>query len=166
MTEQDLRKLPPLSIPVSGLGIMKDESGHLRIYDILRHKYVNLTPEEWVRQNFVNWIINYKGYPKSLIGNEVEVKLNETSKRCDTVVFDRNCKALIIIEYKAPDVEITQATFDQIVRYNMMLKAKYLIVSNGLRQYCCIIDYQRNTYQFIKTVPDYIEAAGILPDVN
>lgn len=165
MKEQDLKKLPTLSMPYSPLRLAKDENGNLKVYDILRKKFVALTPEEFVRQNFVHWLISHYNYPESLMANEVEIHLNDTKKRCDTIVFGRDCKPLIIVEYKAPDVDITQNTFEQIVRYNMELKAKYLIVSNGIRHYCCKIDYPGKTYNFIRLIPEYNDAAG-MPGIN
>lgn len=166
MTEKDLALLPALTLPPANLRIAKDSDGNLKVYDPLRKKYVTLTPEEWVRQHFVEWLCEYKHYPRSLMANETEIKLNDTKKRCDTVVFDKNCQPLLIVEYKASDVNITQDTFDQIVRYNMQLHAKYLIVSNGRNHYCCKIDYANNTYHFIKNIPDYNEACGLLPVEN
>lgn len=165
MKENDFKKLPPLSIPIAGLRLSKDEEGKLKVFDILRNRFVALTPEEWVRQNFIHWLIDQKQYPASLISNEIEIKLNDTKKRCDTIVFSRQCQPLVIIEYKAPGVEITQATFEQIVRYNMKLKAQYLIVTNGLQSYCCKIDYLRDSYHFIKKIPTYPEISG-LPGEN
>lgn len=164
MKENELKKLPPLAVPYAELKIAKDEEGNLKIFDILRNKFVNLTPEEFVRQNVVNWLIKDLHYPKSLMANEVEIILNDTKKRCDSVVYNKDCQPLMILEFKAPDVEITQSTFDQIVRYNRILKAKYLVVSNGLRQYCCVIDYEKETYHFIPKIPDYAEAC--MPGVN
>lgn len=161
MKEADFHKLPRLDFPLATLRIAKDEENELKVFDSIRKKWVALTPEEWVRQHFVNWLVETKGFPQSLIANEVEIKLNDTRKRCDTVVFDRMCQPLVIIEYKAPDIEISQSTFDQIVRYNMELKAKYLIVSNGKNTYCCAIDYKNNSYNFIRTIPDYCQAAGM-----
>lgn len=161
MKLSDLKQLPPISIPVSNLRLSEDEDGNLKVFDPIRKKEVALTPEEWVRQNFVQWLIDSKGYPASRIANEVKIDLNDTRKRCDTVAFGLDCRPLIIVEYKAPTVEITQNTFDQIVRYNMKLKAKYLIVSNGVRNYCCVINYQSNSYNFIPHIPDYTEAEGM-----
>lgn len=165
MKESELKNLPLLSIPISDLKIAKDESGNIKVFDSLRKKFVILTPEEWVRQNFVRWLSDEKGYPESLMANEVEIKLNDTRKRCDTVIFDRDCMPLVIVEYKAPGVEITQAAFDQIVKYNMKLKARYLVVSNGLKIYCCVLDYRNDSYQFIPVIPDYQEALG-MPGIN
>lgn len=141
--------LPPINVKLA------KEGDKLKIYDSLRHKYVALTPEEYVRQHFVAWLIHGLGYPPSLMANEVGIEVNDTKKRCDTVIYNPDGSPLIIVEYKAPEVEINQHTFDQIVRYNMSLKAKYLVVSNGDRHYCCLIDYNNNSYQFIPGVPDY-----------
>lgn len=145
-----------LNLPTFDYKINRTRDG-LQIYDRLRSKFVALTPEEWVRQHFVEFIITHKGFPQSLIANEIGITLNNTRRRCDTVVYDNTATPLVIIEYKAPSVEITQATFDQIVRYNMVLQAKYLIVSNGLNHYCCSIDYTNQTYQFLKEIPSYSE---------
>lgn len=158
MKESELTSLPTLSISYAPLKISKDPEGELRVFDPLRKKNVILTPEEFVRQNFIHYLSQQFGYPLSLMANEVEINLNNTRKRCDTVVYDRDCKPLIIVEYKAPKVEITQDTFDQIVRYNRELRAKYLIVTNGIRIFCCIMDYQRGTYNFVRHIPHYTQA--------
>lgn len=129
----------------------------LRVLDPIRRKYVVLTPEEYVRQNFVGMLVNTLHYPRVVIANEIGLELNGTRKRCDTVVFGRNGKPLMIVEYKAPDIKLTQETFDQIVRYNMVLKAKYLAVSNGIEHFCCVADYDGNSYRFLASVPDYKE---------
>ena len=165
MTEKDLQNFPPLAVPLASLRIAKEEDGSLMVFDILRKKMVALTPEEFVRQNFIHWLISHRGYPSSHMANEVEIKLNDTRKRCDTVIYGHDLNPLMIIEYKAPDVEITQATFDQIVRYNMMLKAKYLVVSNGKNHYCCKIDYLHNSYNFVRLIPEYRDAIG-MPGIN
>ncbi len=133
------------------------KDGKQFIFDPLRTRYVALTPEEWVRQHFVNFLLTEKDYPQNLVGNEVSIRLNNTHKRCDTVVYDRYLSPLAIIEYKAPSVVITAATFDQIVRYNMVLQVRYLLVSNGLSHYCCRIDYETQTYAFLKDIPSYPE---------
>ena len=133
------------------------KDGKRQIFDNLRRSYVALTPEEWVRQHFVHLLTEIKGYPKGLLGNEIQLDLNGTKKRCDTVLFDKNLQARMIVEYKAPHVEITQAVFDQITRYNMVLKVEYLIVSNGLHHYCCRIDYNTMQYSFLPNIPKYEE---------
>lgn len=133
------------------------EGNMKKVYDTLRDKYVALTPEEFVRQQFTAWMRTEFHYPASVMANEIGIKLNGTQRRCDTVVFRPDGSPLLIIEFKAPNVTVTQDTFDQIVRYNMILRAKYLIVSNGINHYCCVIDYDRNTYHFIPQIPDYRE---------
>lgn len=156
MNADELKNFPSLNIPLSELRL-KSENGEIKVYDPARDKFVSLTPEEFVRQHFVEWLIRDYGYPRSLIANEAAVKVNDTKKRCDTIVFNRQGDPLMIVEYKAPGVNINQDTFDQIVRYNMALRARYLVVSNGLRHYCCVIDYKNNTYNFIPQIPHYVE---------
>ena len=143
-----------LNLPSFEVKIVIKEGKRL-IFDSIRKKYVALTPEEWVRQHFVHWLVAEKGYPVSLMANEVQIQLNATRKRCDTVLYDRSLRARMIVEYKAPDVEITQQVFDQISRYNIVLKVEYLVVSNGLHHYCCRVDYDQGTYQFLPEIPDY-----------
>lgn len=145
-----------LNLPPCELDIRKNESGKdFSVYDVLRRKFVALTPEEWVRQHFVHYIINEKKFPASLMANEVAITLNGTSRRCDTIVYDRKGSPVMIIEYKAPEININQAVFDQIVRYNMVLKVKYLVVSNGINHYICMIDYNKKGYRFLRDIPMY-----------
>ena len=146
----------PLNLPSYPVKIQK-RNGKNVIFDPLRQKYVALTPEEWVRQHFVHFLSDFKGYPKGLLANEIQLDLNGTKKRCDTVLFNRDLSAKMIVEYKAPNIEITQAVFDQITRYNMVLKVKYLIVSNGIKHYCCKIDYNTMKYTFLPDIPAYTE---------
>lgn len=131
------------------------ENGKPRIFDILRKSHVALTPEEWVRQHFVHYLISAKGYPASLMANETAINLNKIKLRCDTVVYDKSLTPRAIVEYKAPSVSITKETFSQIARYNLVLKVDYLIISNGLKHYCCKMDYATNSYSFVKEIPDY-----------
>lgn len=126
------------------------------IFDVIRRRYVALTPEEWVRQHFVHFLIAHKGYPSSLMANEVLLNLNGTKKRCDTVLYARDLAARMILEYKAPHIEITQAVFDQIARYNIVLKVDYLVVSNGMQHYCCRLDYDKQSYAFLQDIPDFL----------
>lgn len=149
-----MKKFPELNLPAAPLRIA-NEGETLRVFDTLRQKWVTLTPEEWVRQHFTSWMMKEFGYPASLMANEIGIEVNGTRKRCDTVVFASDGHPRIIIEYKAPDVAVTQGVFDQIVRYNMRLHADYLIVSNGLTHYCCRMDYKHDTYHFIPHVPTY-----------
>lgn len=127
------------------------------VFDPLRRRFITLTPEEWVRQHFVRYLISEKGYPQALMANEVSLLQNGIKRRCDSLVADRQGRPLVIVEYKAPAIPITQAVFDQIVRYNMVLHARYLMVSNGMAHYCCRLDYEHNTYAFLREVPAYGE---------
>ena len=146
-----------LNLPEYEYKVKKREDGSLAIWDRLRDRWVALTPEEWVRQHFVEWLINDKHFPATLMGNEVSLKQNGISRRCDTVVADRTGEPLVIVEYKAPGITIAQKTFDQIVRYNMVMHARYLIVSNGLEHYCCRIDFETHSYRFLENIPQYNE---------
>ncbi len=114
-----------------------------------------LTPEEWVRQNFVQFLIEEKKYPISLIALEKQLTINNRKKRTDILVFNTDGKPDIVVECKAPAIKITQATFDQIARYNLTLKANYLIVTNGLEHFYCKMDFENETYIFLKTIPEY-----------
>lgn len=134
---------------------LNDNNGVRLIYDPLRKKYIVLTSEEWVRQHFINFLSQYKDYPVELMANEVLLRLNSTSKRCDTVVYDKYLTPIAIIEYKAPHIKITQEVFEQIYRYNIVLRVKYLIVSNGIQHFCCKIDYKQNKSTFLPDIPSY-----------
>lgn len=138
----------------------KQEEGKLFILDEQRKKYVKLTPEEWVRQHMVKYLINERSYPSQLIVNEGMVEVNGMGKRFDSVIFDRQGKPKLVAEYKATSVKITQKTFDQIASYNFKLHVDYLLVSNGLQHYCCKIDWTNNSYQFLQGVPTFAELIG------
>ena len=127
------------------------------IYDTLRRKYVKLTPEEWVRQHFVHMLVERKGYPGALMANEVALKVGEKQLRADTVLYDSRLRPRMIVEYKAPHVAITQAVFDQIATYNLLLRVDYLVVSNGLSHYCCRMDYESRQYRYLQDIPLYAE---------
>ena len=143
--------LPPYDIRLSERG------GRRQIFDSLRRKFVALTPEEWVRQHFVHFLMSQKGYPQALLANEVELRLGDKSMRCDTLLYTPSMQPRMIIEYKAPTITLQQKTFDQIAVYNLLLKVDYLVVSNGLQHFCCHMDYERGTYEFLKDIPDYDE---------
>lgn len=149
-------RFPKLNIPFYPLKT-QGSGNSIRVFDELRRKYVALTPEELVRQQFTAWLRDVYNYPASLMANEIGIQVNGMKKRCDTVVFRSDGSPLLIVEYKSPEVKISQDTFDQIVRYNMTLHAHYLIVSNGMNHYCCVIDYENSTYHFIAAIPDYKE---------
>lgn len=141
--------LPPYNIKV------KNEDGRRKIFDILRRKYFVITPEEWVRQHFIHFLIDHKGYPVSLLANEVALSVGDKVIRADSVLYDKNLSPRMIIEYKAPHIKLTQKVFDQISAYNLLLHVDYLIVSNGIETYICKMDYAQQTYIFLETVPDY-----------
>ena len=126
-----------------------------QIFDFLRRKWVALTPEEWVRQHFTHFLVEHKNYPQALLANEVELRIGEKRLRCDTLLYNKELRPRMIIEYKAPTIQIQQKTFDQISVYNLLLKVDYLVVSNGLCHYCCKMDYERQSYQFLEDIPDY-----------
>jgi type I site-specific restriction-modification system R (restriction) subunit len=134
---------------------IKNEDSKTFIFDSFRKKFVRLTPEEWVRQNFVQFLISEKKYSVSLIAIEAGVKVNKNPQRADLVVYNRLGIPLLVAEFKAPEVKISQQAFDQIVRYNMQLKVPYLIVSNGLQHFCCKIDYDNNSYVFLNEIPEF-----------
>ena len=146
-----------LNLPHYQFNIKKNDKGALVIFDHLRQRFITLTPEEWVRQNFVRFLIEEKQFPTALMENEVSLLQNGIKRRCDTLVADIEGNPFVIVEYKAPSIPITQSVFDQIVRYNMAMKAKCLIVSNGLQHYCCKIDYENNSYSFLRDIPNYSE---------
>jgi len=125
------------------------------IFDDIRKKFVVLQPEEWVRQHCVQYLINEKKFPKSLINVEKELKINNLKKRYDIVVFNTDGSIHLIVECKAPKITINQSTFDQVARYNLALNATYLMVTNGLNHYYCSIDFEEERYQFLKDIPQY-----------
>lgn len=155
MAEDILLSYPRLNLPPAQLEVRSGESGRVEVFDRWRQRWVALTPEEWVRQHFVSMLVAGKGYLSGRIANEISITLNGTSRRCDSVVYDRAMRPVMIIEYKAPDVQVTQRTFDQIARYAMVLRAPFLTVSNGMRHYCCRMDYEAGRCEFLKDVPDY-----------
>lgn len=130
-------------------------NGKQQIFDSFRKKYVALTAEEWVRQNFIAWLVNDKKYPAGLIAVEKELALNNMKKRYDIVVFNKNSAPAILVECKAPGIKITQKVFDQAAHYNLALNVDFLIVTNGLEHYCCAVDLKRGTYNFMEEVPGF-----------
>lgn len=135
----------------------QEKGGKQLIFDFLRRKYVALTPEEWVRQHFTHYLVEQKGYPRGLMANEMELRLGEKRLRCDTLLYNRNLQPQMIIEYKAPTIQLQQRVFDQITAYNMLLHVDYLVVSNGLQHYCCRMDYEHHSYTFLRDIPHYTE---------
>ena len=148
--------MTPLNLPHYDMRLRRSADGAVQVYDLLRDKWVALTPEEWVRQHFVHFLMEQKAYPATLMANEVAVTLNGMSRRCDTVVYrQEGLKPLMIVEYKRPDVAITQKVFEQICRYNMVLEVEWLVVSNGLKHYCCKVDIKNGRYAFWEDIPTY-----------
>ena len=133
----------------------KNSENKTLIYDEIRKKFVVLQPEEWVRQNCVQYLIQHKGYPKSLINVEKELKINTLRKRYDIVIFNPNGSIHVIVECKSAKISIDQSTFDQIARYNLALKASYLMVTNGINHYYCEMDFDAERYLFLKDIPNY-----------
>ncbi|MDD7887660.1 type I restriction enzyme HsdR N-terminal domain-containing protein [Flavivirga sp. 57AJ16] len=135
----------------------KNSENKISIFDSIRKKFVILQPEEWVRQHCVQYLINNKGYPKSLINVEKELIVNSLRKRYDIVVYNPNGSIYLIVECKAPKIVINQDTFDQIARYNLELNATYLMVTNGLNHYYCQMDFENECYHFLKDIPGFSE---------
>ena len=144
----------PLNLPPLEANI-KQVDGNRLIYDSLRRRFVALTPEEWVRQHFVNFLIAYKGYPKSFLQNEVALRIGEVSRRADTVVYRSDLTPRMIIEYKAPSVKITQKAFRQVLNYDRVLRADYLTLSNGLTHYC--LSLKGSAPEFLSDIPCYAD---------
>ena len=133
----------------------KNSENKVAIFDEIRKKFIIVTPEEWVRQHVVRFLIEDAKYPKSLINVEKVLKINDLTKRYDIVVFNSDGKINLLVECKAPEIKITQKTFDQIARYNLTLRAKYLMVTNGLNHYFCQMDFENEKYIFLKSLPEF-----------
>jgi len=142
-----------LNLPSFDIKLRRLPDGVVQVYDPLRAKWLVLTPEEWVRQHFVHYLISVMDYPQALIANEVGLKLNGIGRRCDTVVYSRDLRPVCIVEYKRQSVDISAKVFDQIARYNSVAVAPFLMVSNGLHHYCC--RFNGDGYVFLPTIPSY-----------
>lgn len=134
---------------------LKEENKKTKIFDFIRKKYLVLTPEEWVRQNFLKFLVEERNFPKNLIAVEKGLKLNGLQKRVDILIYSKKGVPLIMVECKAPEVRIDQKVFDQIGRYNITFKLPYLIVTNGLEHYCCSVDFKEKSFAFLKEIPNY-----------
>jgi hypothetical protein len=132
----------------------KNSENKVSIFDEIRKKFIILTPEEWVRQHVVQFLLEEKKYPKSYLNVEKVLKINGLTKRYDIVVFKPNGHLFLLVECKAPQIDIAQDTFDQIARYNMTLQSDFLMVTNGLHHYFCKMDYENKAYQFLKELPE------------
>lgn len=135
----------------------KTEEGKEFIFDSIRKKFVVLTPEEWVRQNFIQYLKIEKKYPETLMAVEKQIMVNGKQRRFDLLVYLRNGQPHLIVEFKAPNVKITQDAFDQVVRYNMALKVEKVVVSNGLQHFACEIDYVKNGFKYLQEIPEFSE---------
>jgi hypothetical protein len=133
----------------------KNSENKVAIFDEIRKKFIIITPEEWVRQHVVQFLLLDKKYPKSHINVEKLLKINDLNKRYDVVVYNPDGSIFILVECKAPEIKISQHTFDQIARYNMTLNAEYLMVTNGLNHYFCKMDYENEKYDFLTELPEY-----------
>jgi predicted type IV restriction endonuclease len=134
---------------------LRELNGRKQIFDRFRKKYVALTPEEWVRQHFLAYLILHRGYPAGLIAVEASLKYNSLQKRADAIVCGKQGKALLIIECKAPEIKLTQDTFDQLARYNFAFGVKHLVVTNGLDHYCCARKGQGTDWDFLEEIPAF-----------
>ena len=147
-------KMPQLNLPKVALKT-KSVEGTIQVFDVIRKKYFVLTPEEWVRQHFIHYLNTEKNYPMGLMGVEKMVKYNALKTRADIMLYTTEGKAKMIVECKAPNVKITQDTFNQIAKYNSQLKVKYLVVTNGMEHYCCKMEYNTNEIKFLEEIPTY-----------
>lgn len=134
---------------------IKKQNEKLVILDSLRKRYVALTPEEWVRQNFIRFLIEEKGYPAAYLAIEKQLNMNGMKKRCDAILYNEHALPFLIIELKAPNVAISQATFDQVAVYNAKLKVDFFIISNGIEHYCCKVNLETARYEFFPEIPDF-----------
>lgn len=150
-----------LNLPTYNFRIkMIDEKLH--IFDSQRKKYISLTPEEWVRQNFIRFLIEEKKFPKAYLAIEKQISINGMKKRCDAILYNLDAIPVMIIEFKAPTVRINQQTFDQAAVYNSKLKVDFLIISNGMDHYCCKVNTEQASYSFFKEIPDYTELNQVI----
>ena len=143
--------LPQYSFKITG------KEGSELIFDPVRRKYVKLTPEEWVRQNFVQYLVNEGKYPVGLLGVEVLFRFNKLKRRVDILVHNRSGEPAMIVECKSPDVKINDKVFDQIVCYNMGFKVPYIVVTNGIDHFACKIDHIEMKYEFLLVIPLYLD---------
>lgn len=143
-----------LNLPVYNFRIKKQDDKTF-IFDSQRKKYVSLTPEEWVRQHFIRFMIEGKGYPAALLAIEKQLTVNGLKKRCDAILYDANMNPCMIIEFKAPHIPITQQTFDQAAVYNSKLNVDFFMISNGLHHYCCKLDKINSRYLFFEEIPEF-----------
>ena len=147
-------KMPQLMLPKAVLKIKLVE-GTTQVFDIVRKKYFVLTPEEWVRQHFIHFLNIEKKYPLGLMRVEKIIKYNNLRTRADIVLYNTDGKPNMIVECKAPNVKITQDSFNQIAKYNFQLRSEFLVVTNGLQHFCCKMEYKRNEIRFVEDIPSF-----------
>lgn len=146
----------PLNLPSYDHRIIR-EGKKTKIFDQVRKKFLVLTPEEWVRQNFIQYLIQAKNYPSSLISIEQGLKVNNLSKRCDILIYNSFGKAILLVECKSHTVKLSSETFQQAARYNICFKLPYLIITNGVQHFCSKIDFELSSYNFLQDIPNYHE---------
>jgi hypothetical protein len=146
-----------LNLPSYKFRLRKNADGKVEIFDSIRKRFYVLSPEEWVRQNFIQYLIQEKNYPASLMAIEKGLKLNGMQKRTDIVQYNKSGKPVLIVECKAPEVKLSQDTFDQAARYNLTLHVDFLIITNGLEHYACRMDYEHQKIHFLKEIPTFKE---------
>jgi hypothetical protein len=148
--------LQPLNFPQIDF-LFREQEEQKQIFDIVRQKYIALTPEEWVRQHWIHFLIHARSVPQGLMAVETVLRVHGFSKRCDILVHDRKIQPVMVIECKAPQVKLDRDTAWQIALYNMKLRAPYLVISNGLQHFVCQIDYEKSKTVFLNRIPDYAE---------
>ncbi|MHC1705501.1 MAG: type I restriction enzyme HsdR N-terminal domain-containing protein [Tenuifilaceae bacterium] len=149
-----------LNLPEYAIKV-RTTDGNQQIFDEIRKKYVTLIPEEWVRQHFINYLVNDRKFPKGLIAVEHPLVINKVSHRADIVAFGSDGKPLVVVECKAPEVQINQSVIQQVSRYNILLKAPILILTNGLVHFCVRIDFEKQQTQNLESIPYFQELSGI-----
>ncbi|MGL4364218.1 MAG: type I restriction enzyme HsdR N-terminal domain-containing protein [Bacteroidales bacterium] len=139
--------------------IKKKSNGRHEIFDAIRKKYVTLTPEELVRQEFIHFLITQKGYPPTLLLIEHSVKIQECIHRCDIAVCNKAGKFVLLIECKAPHIHLSNDTFEQIARYNLCMQVPYLAITNGVQSFCCSVNFSNKQISFLAAIPNYQDIA-------
>ena len=146
-----------LNLPAYSFRFKSGENGKALIFDDIRRKFVALTPEEWVRQHFINYLVSERRYPRGLIAVEVMFRMNKLVRRADILVYDKQGRPLLLVECKAPEVKVSAAVFDQIVSYNIKFRLRYIVVTNGMEHYACSTDTEKGLWSFLNSIPFYDE---------
>lgn len=154
--------MEPLNLPAYDARL-READGKAQIFDPIRRKWVRLTPEEWVRQHVVQFLIRDRGVPAGLVGVEYGFRYQQMTRRADVVVYGRAGRPLLMVECKAPSVEVRQHVFDQVARYNTVVQAGYLVVTNGLVHYACAVDHAAGAYRFLDAMPTFADMSAAAP---